>query len=563
MMNEFLSTCRYFFKYAFFFSMFINILQLTFSIYMLLIFDKVLANSNIPTLWVITIAAFLALSVLAILEWIRSRILVRAGIAFDQVLTRPILEGSLANAALPVGVDRRATLQDVQIVRNFLGSPAVFAIADAPWLPLFFLILFVLHPYMGFVGLFGAALVLAFGFITERVSRKRLDSAEDMNTDTNAFLGTAMSNAPIIRAMGMNRNVAKRWHKLNDGVVKTQSRVSYQTGILQAVAKSCRLSIQVLTYGTGAYLAVTHVATAGVMIAGSVIIGRALAPLDQGMASYKQAVRAWKAYNDLKRTLEIPLPPEGIAPETVLGEVTMEEVRFSACDHEILKGLSFSLPAGQSLALIGPSAAGKSTLCKLLLGIWRPTSGTVLLDEHDLATLDAGKLGKYIGYLPQTVELFPGTVAENIARMGKADPQKVVEAATMAGVHEMVLRLPGGYDTHVQGQNLVLSGGQRQRIGLARALYGDPRLVVLDEPNSNLDEEGDLSLLRAVQRLQENGATLVLVTHKMNILNQVDNIMVLRDGEIQMCGPRGAVLEQLQLMQQRPAAPLQAAQPPA
>lgn len=556
MMNEFLGTCRYYFKYAFFFSMFINVLQLTFSIYMLLIFDKVLASSSLPTLLVITIAALLALSVLAGLEWIRSRILVRAGIAFDQILTRPVLDDSLANASLPVGSERRATMQDVQVVRNFLGSPAVFAFADLPWLPLFFLIVFVLHPLMGMVGLFGAVLVLAFGVITERVARRRLESAEDTNVDVNSFLNTAMGNAPIVRAMGMNGNVAARWHKLNDIVVKLQSRVSYQTGILQAIGKSCRLSIQVLTYGTGAYLAVTHVATPGIMIAGSVIIGRALAPLDQGMASYKQAVRAWKSYKDLKRTLDVPPPPPGAVVTKVDGDAAMDDVRFTARDHEIIKGLSFSLPAGQSLALIGPSAAGKSTLCKLLLGIWRPTSGAVLLDGRDLASLDPRSLGKHVGYLPQTVELFPGTVADNIARMSKPDSQKVVEAATMAGVHEMILRLPKGYDTQVMGQDFVLSGGQRQRIGLARALYGKPRLVVLDEPNSNLDEEGDLMLLRAVRNLQELGSTLVLVTHKMNILNQVDNIMVLRDGEIQMCGPRNAVLEQLQIAQRRPSAEL-------
>lgn len=559
-MSDFLGTCRYFFKYAFFFSMFINVLQLTFSIYMLLIFDKVLASSSLATLWVITIGALVCLAVLASLEWIRSRLLVRAGVEFDAILSRPVLDDSLANAALPVGSDRRAKMQDVQILRNFLGSPAVFAFCDLPWIPLFFLIVFILHPLMGMVGIFGALLVLSFGVITERVARRRLESAEDLNDDVNRFLGSALGNASIIRAMGMNNGVTARWHNLNKIVVKLQSRVSLQTGILQSLSKSCRLSVQVLTYGAGAYLAVTQQATAGVMIAGSVIIGRALSPLDQGMASYKQALRAWKSYKDIKRTLDAPPPPEGKVLEAARGAVAVEGLRFSARDHEIIKGLDFALPAGQSLALIGPSAAGKSTLCKLLLGIWRPASGVVRIDGEDIAELDPRQLGRHIGYLPQAVELFPGTVADNIARMGKPDPRQVVEAAGMAGVHEMILRLPNGYDTPVMGAGFVLSGGQRQRIGMARALYGNPRLVVLDEPNSNLDEEGDMSLLRAVQRLQEQETTLVLVTHKMNILNQVDNVMVLRGGEIQMCGPRQAVLDQLQLAQESPPAPLREAQ---
>ncbi|MDL2274533.1 type I secretion system permease/ATPase [Desulfosarcina sp. OttesenSCG-928-G10] len=555
-MNEFFQKCRYYFKYAFFFSMFINVLQLTFSIYMLLIFDKVLASYNLPTLWVITIGALLALSVLAILEWIRSRLLVRAGIAFDEILSRPVLDNSLANASLPIGEDRGATLQDVQILRNFLGSPAIFAYADLPWIPLFLLIVFVLHPLMGLVGLFGMVTVLTFGFVTERVARKRLESADDINADTVRFLGTAMDNAPIIRAMGMNPNVTSRWQKFNDVVVSLQSRVTFQTGILQSIGKSCRMSIQVLTYGTGAYLAVTHVATPGIMIAGSVIIGRALSPIDQGMASYKQALRAWKSYKDIKRTLSVP--PSAVADKVIeapRGAVEVDDVRFSVREHDIIKGLSFSLPAGQSMALIGPSAAGKSTLCQLLLGIWRPTSGVVRIDGEDLAELDPRKLGPHLGYLPQTIELFPGSVSENIARMGRPDPTKVVEAATLAGVHDLILHLPGGYDTPIYGPGFVLSGGQRQRIGLARALYGSPKLVVLDEPNANLDEEGDLSLLQTVKRLQEQQITLVLVTHKLNILNQVDIIMVLEGGEIRMAGPRQAILNQMRAGQPPPPPP--------
>ncbi|MDL2329309.1 hypothetical protein LJC71_06135, partial [Desulfosarcina sp. OttesenSCG-928-A07] len=349
-MKEFFDTCRYYFKYTFFFSMFINVLQLTFSIYMLLIFDKVLKSYSLPTLWVITLAALLALSVLALLEWIRSRLLVRAGIALDDILSRKVLDHSLSNATLPMGVDRGATLQDVQILRNFLGSPAVFAFADLPWIPLFLLIVFILHPLMGLVGLLGMVVVLTFGLITEKVARHRLESADETNAESARFLSTAMNNAPIVRAMGMTPAVTGRWQHLNDSVVTLQSRVTLQAGILQSIGKSCRMAIQVLTYGAGAYLAVIHVATPGIMIAGSVIIGRALSPIDQGMAAYKQALRAWKSYKDLKKTLDVPPPVEGVALESPKGGIAAENVCFSVNGQDIIRGLDFSFSAGQSIA---------------------------------------------------------------------------------------------------------------------------------------------------------------------------------------------------------------------
>lgn len=557
-MTEFLKVCKYFFKYAFFFSLFINLLQLTFSFYMLLIFDKVLVSGSLATLWVLTIGALLGLCVLALLDWVRSRLLVRAGIEFDNLLNRRILDDNLANAAMPSGSERRATMREVQILRNYLGSPAVFAFFDLPWMPLYFIIVFILHPILGVVGMAGALMVLCFGIFTERVARRRLNTADDLNVQTGRFLQTALANASIVRAMGMGKSIASRWRNMNSGVVNLQSRVTRQTGVLYSVGKSCRMAIQVVVYATGAYLAVTHVATAGIMIAASIVIGRALGPIDQGMASYKQTLEAWKAYKSLKKTLDSPETERGRDLDNPAGSIGVEELTFTAREHEIVKGLSFQMPAGQSLALIGPSAAGKSTLCKLLLGIWRPTTGRVLFDGEDLLELDPVSIGRHIGYLPQTVELFNGTIAENIARMGKVDSPMVVEAASMAGVHQMILQLPKGYDTPVMGHGFVLSGGQRQRIGLARALYGNPRIVVLDEPNSNLDDEGDYSLLLAIARLREVGTTLILVTHKMNILSQVDNILVLREGSIDLCGPRDKVLEHLSARQAQAQAAAQA-----
>lgn len=552
-MQEFLRSCRYFFGYAFFFSMFVNVLQLTFSIYMLQVYDKVLTSYNLSTLAVITIAAVIALVVLALLEWIRSRLLVRAGIEFDRMLSLPVLNENLKNATVPAGgaTAKQGNLRDVQMLRNFLGGNAVFAFFDVPWMPIYFALIFILHPDLGLVAVFGGVMVFILGYLTERFTRKRLESATMLNAHAANFLGATMRNASIVRSMGMIDNVAGRWSKMNDIVIELQTRASRSAGLLHSISKSLRVGLQVLIYAVGAYLAVTHESTAGVMIAASIVMGRALAPIDQAMATYKQSLEAWGAYKRLKEMLDGPkLPPSMDLPDPV-GELSSENLVFAANGRHIIKGMSFRLPAGQSLAIIGPSAAGKSTLCKLLLGIWAPTAGKVRIDRADIATWNSEKLGPFIGYLPQDVELFSGSIAENIARMGTVESERVILAAKLAGVHNMILSLPKGYDTQIGEQGAVLSGGQRQRIGLARALYGTPRVVVLDEPNSNLDEEGEASLVQAVLNLKQLKSTVVLVTHKPNILSIVDNIMLVQDGQIAMCGPRQEVLNKLANLQRQ------------
>ena len=502
--------------------MFVNILQLTFSIYMLQVYDKVLTSYNLSTLAVITLAAVICLVVLALLEWIRSRLLVRAGIAFDNMLSATVLSMNLKHAAaVPGGAGSRGNLRDVQQLRNFLGGNAVFAFFDLPWMPIYFALIFVLHPALGWVAVGGGVIVFILGVLTERLTRTRLENATRLNAMAAGFTGAALRNASIVRAMGMVGHVTARWRRLNDAVIGLQTRASHKAGLLRAVSKSLRTGLQVAIYAVGAYLTVMHESTAGVMIAASIVMGRALAPIDQAMATYKQSLDARSSYNHLKELLDTPPAPPS---------------------------MDLPAPAGQSLAIIGPSAAGKSTLCKLLLSIWAPTAGKVRIDRADIHSWDSEKLGPYIGYLPQDVELFAGSVAENIARMGDVDSQKVIAAAQMAGVHSMVLGLPKGYDTQIGEHGAALSGGQRQRIGLARALYGDPRLVVLDEPNSNLDEEGEQQLARAVLNLKQRKATVVLVTHKPSILNIVDNIIVMQEGQIALSGPRQTVLEKLAAM---------------
>ena len=551
-MQEFLRSCRYFFGYAFFFSMFVNILQLTFSVYMLQVYDKVLTSFNLSTLAVITIAAVICLVVLALLEWIRSRLLVRAGVAFDNMLSDTVLGLNLRSAAAtPGGTSGQGNLRDVQQLRNFLGGNAVFAFFDLPWMPIYFTLIFVLHPALGWVAVGGGILVFILGVLTERLTRTRLENASRLNAMASGFTGAALRNASIVRAMGMVGHVTARWRRINDAIISLQTRASHKAGLLRAVSKSLRTGLQVAIYAVGAYLTVMHESTAGVMIAASIVMGRALAPIDQAMATYKQSLDARASYRRLKELLDGPPSPPSMDLPSPAGELTAENLFLTVNGRPLIRGVSFRLPAGQSLAVIGPSAAGKSTLCKLLLSIWEPTAGKVRIDRADIHSWDSEKLGPHIGYLPQDVELFAGSVAENIARMGDVDSQKVIAAAQMAGVHVMVLGLPKGYDTQIGEHGAALSGGQRQRIGLARALYGDPRLVVLDEPNSNLDEEGEQQLARAVLNLRQRKATVVLVTHKPSILNIVDNIIVMQEGQIALSGPRQAVLEKLATLRQQ------------
>lgn len=550
-MREFLHKCRYFFKYAFFFSLFINILQLTFPIYMMQVYDKVLSSYSLPTLWVITFAAVVALIVMALLEWVRSRLLVRAGVEFDNILSGDVLHENLMQALQPGGVTpgTNATLGDVQTLRNYLGGSAVFAFFDMPWMPIFFLLIFLLHPYLGYVAVGGGIAIFALGVLQERATSKRIAVANRLNSQAGAFTGSILRNAGIVRSLGMIGNVQERWARINHTVIMLQTQASSQAGFLQSITKALRMGMQVLIYAVGAYLTVVHECTAGVMIAASIVMGRAIGPIAMAMGTYKLTLNARSAYKRLDALFSAEKPPVAMDLPDPVGEISCENLYFSAGGRAIIKGVSFRMPAGQSLAIIGPSAAGKSTLCKLLLNLWKPTAGKVRIDRADIQSWNPEKLGPFLGYLPQDVELFAGTVGENVARLGTVDAEKVIRATRLAGAHNMILALPRGYDTQIGDGGNSLSGGQRQRVGLARALYGDPRIVVLDEPNANLDEEGDACLHQAILNLKKLKATVLIVTHKAQILNIVDNIMIMQDGQIAMCGKRDDVLQEIAKMQ--------------
>lgn len=562
-MRDFLKKWRIYLAYGFFFSMFINVLQLTFSVYMLQIYDRVLSSYSVPTLLALTIAALLSLGVLASLEFVRSRLLVRCAVAIDQSLSRDVLANIIEQAALTGSAPNQATLRDVNSLRNFFSGSAIFVLFDIPWAPLFLAAIYYLHPLLGLVASGGAVLIIIFALINEHVTRKPMEAANNVANLSHRFVESARSNARTVQSMGMVGGVSHRWQGFNDTVTKLQTQASRKAGLLQVLSSWLKQSMQVLIYGVGAWLVLEHAATAGCMIAASIIMGKVLGPVQMGLASWKhmlEAHGAWKRLDTLFTERAEHLKNKAVAMDlpAPTGLLAAENVSLVVGGRMLLQNVDFKLNPGESLGLIGPSGAGKSTLCRLLLGIWPASSGKVRLDGADVFTWDHEKLGPHIGYLDQDVELFPGTVAENIARLGEVDSEKVIAAARMADLNDMILHFPQGYDTRIGEGGVLLSGGQRQRIGLARALYGEPKVIILDEPNASLDEEGERALISSWAKLKARGCTLVVVTHKPSLLANVDKIMLLRDGKIQMFGPRDAVFQKLMEIQQ--AAQQQAAQ---
>jgi PrtD family type I secretion system ABC transporter len=534
---------RPYFLYAGLFSLAINLLLLVPPLYMLQVFDRVLASRSVETLVVLTVAAIVALLVMAVLDVLRARLLGAVGAALDRGLGPRVLDGLLAHTARLSGGAYLNGLRDVNTLRTFLGGAGLMALFDAPWLPIFLLVIFLFHPLLGIVALVGAIAMLLLAVLNERLTRKPLERSQAEARRAGRFIDANVRNAEVVNALGMLPAVTQRWAKLNDAALLEQMRANRIGGSLTGWTKFARQFIQLAMLGVGALLVVSQDVTAGVMIAATILLGRALAPVETLIAGWRSLVEARNAWRRLHDLLAAN-PPADVgtqlpAPE---GRVELEGVAFRLGDKVILRGVSFKLAAGESLGLIGPSASGKSTLARLIVGVWKPAAGVVRLDGADVAAWPREGLGPYLGYLPQDVELFGGTVAENIARLGAPDATEVVRAAQRAHVHELILHLPKGYDTEIGDAGQALSPGQRQRIALARALYGKPRLVVLDEPNANLDHEGEEALLRTLEPLQADGVTVVLNAHRPSLLRNVDKMLVLNDGAVASFGPRAEVM---------------------
>ncbi len=552
-----LSACRRGLAAVAGFSLFINLLMLTLPLYMLQIFDRVILGRSTETLFFLTVIALGAILVLGALEAVRSLTMVRVGIWLEQRLAGPVFRAGIIKVGPDGSTSPVQGLRDLGTLRTYLTGSAVFSLADAPWTPVFLVVIFLLHPTLGWIALGGAALLLALALANDLLSRPAVKRAGAASISALQQAEVAGRNADAIQAMGLTGNLTRRWEHANAEALKHLSRASDRNGVLVAASKFCRFSLQMGVLGAGAWLVLQDALTAGGMIAGSILLGRALAPVDQAIGSWKSAVGARAAYLRLRALLSgfeedearMPLP----APE---GRVCVDGLAYGppGSNMPLIRGLEMEITAGESIGIVGPSASGKTTLARLLVGNLRPHSGAVRLDGANIANWESEDLGPYIGYLPQDIELFDGTVRENIARMGEGDPDAVIAAAKFAGVHEMIVGLDQGYDTEIGAGGVRLSGGQRQRIALARALFGEPRLVVLDEPNASLDQDGDEALVLTMAALKARRITTVTISHRPTILRQVDRIVVLRLGAAPAIGTADEIMERLYY---RPAAQAQ------
>jgi len=560
-LQEALGLCKGAFLSAAGFSMVVNFLMLVPVIYMLQLYDRVVPTQNESTLLMLTIIMIALFLTLGALEAIRSQILVRVSTRLETLLNKRVFDISYKRSLFSGGQNATSQpLDDLTALRQFMTGNGLFAFFDAPWMPFYIAIMFLFHPWYGIAATITAIILVIIAVINEKATKKTLNEANGLAMSGRALVNKNLRNAEVIESMGMLSSIRQRWLSNSYDVLSLQSVASSRAGLISSISKIIRLCSQSLILGLGAYLVIQQEITPGLMIAGSILLGRALAPIDLMIGTWKGFIAARGQYSRLNELLvNIPDDKEKMPLPAPDGEISVENAVIipPGSKTPVIKGISCLIEIGTSVAIIGPSGAGKSTFARALLGIWPTANGKIRLDGADVFAWDREALGPHIGYLPQDIELFEGTVSENIARFSEVDADKVVAAAKMADVHEMILKLPDGYDTIIGAAGGVLSGGQRQRIGLARALYGNPKLVVLDEPNSNLDEVGELALANALLRLKELKSTVIIITHRSNILAKVDKLLILKEGALTAYGDRDKVLSELQKNAQPTAAQAQ------
>lgn len=534
---------------AAFFSLVINMLMLAPTYYMLQLFDRVLATRSEEALWLLSLLLLLALIVLGAMEVVRSRILVNANNTIDAILAPYVLRKTLEGAVEPEGNRYQYALRDLHTVRTFVTGMSFIQILDAPWLPVYMILLWFMNPALFWVLVVGTILMIAMTASTEYLTKRPLGEANAASREASRFVDSSMKNAEALNAMGMQDAMIRRWALLNDKVMVLQSRASNRAGSINGVTKFIRQFITALSMAAGTYIILKDPTfTPGLMIVGGLIFGKALMPLEYVINGWKTLSDTRDAYLRLEAffksvSQELPCVME-LPPPT--GQITLEHITFGirATSKIMLRDVSFSLEAGEFLGVVGPSASGKSTLARLLVNVWKPVQGVIRMDGSDIKDWPPDRLGRYIGYLPQDIELFAGTIAENIARLEEPDSEKVLDAAKLAGLHEIILHMPNGYDTEIGEGGATLSGGQRQRVGLARAVYGNPKFLVLDEPNASLDSAGEVALVNALLKLKQSGRTTVLITHNPNFLMHVDKLLVMQNGEAVAFGPKDLVMSQ-------------------
>ena len=531
------------------FSMVINLLMLTPPIYMMQIFDRVLVSMNQWTLLALSLVGLLMLVLMALLEWLRTRLLVRASLRLDQQLSSEVFNASFEAYLSQAKANPSRAFRDLADLRQFLTGTGIFAFFDAPWVPIYIAVLFLLHPYLGFLAIGFALIQAALAFFGHRRTLAPQHESGKAQSDSMGFLQGKLQNAEVLEAMGMVSNLRGHWVERHGISQVRQREVLAISNRVSAWSKFIRYAQQSLTLGAGALLVIDGQMSPGGMIAANLLMTRALAPIDLLVSGWRGFIGAREAFDRLQSLLmAYPARDPALTRVAPTGAIALRNVMATAPGRTdpILKGVSFSVAPGTVTVVMGPSGSGKSTLARVLLGIWPDVSGEVLLDERPIDHWNRIELGPYLGYLPQDIELFDGTVAENIARFSEPDPQKVIAAAQEAGLHDMILHFQNGYDTPIGEAGNRLSGGQRQRIGLARAIYGAPPVVVLDEPNANLDDAGEAALVKSVRELRAKGKTVIIITHRPDIVAVADRLLILRDGRVQAEGPRDAVVAWVQ-----------------
>ncbi|OKP02123.1 type I secretion system permease/ATPase [Xenorhabdus eapokensis] len=540
------------------FTAFINLLMLVPTIYMLQVYDRVLPSSNEITLLMLTLITLGMFAMMGGLEYIRSQVVIRIGSQFDMCLNQRVYTASYESNLKNGSTDAGQMLNDLATIRQFLTGNALFAFFDAPWFPVYLCVIFLFSPYLGLLALFGAIILIVLAVLNQWLSQTPLAEASHLSLRSANLASTNLRNAEVIEALGMLPALRHRWFGLHQRFLNFQRIASERSAAITALTKTIRMALQSLILGLGGWLAIEGNITPGMMIAGSILMGRALSPIEQLIQAWKSwsaARLSWqrldkllKAQPERKNGMSLPAPKGALLMEKVsaMPPSKTQALQNSQKNNQyVLQDINLALNSGDVLGVIGPSASGKSTLARLLVGVWPAQEGVVRLDDADIYQWNKDELGASIGYLPQDIELFGGTIAENIARFNDVEPEKVIEAAKKAGVHELVLNLERGYDTVIGAGGIGLSGGQKQRIGLARALYGNPSLVVLDEPNSNLDDIGEKALSHAIAQLREQGKTVIVITHRPSLLSQTTKILLLVQGKMKMFGPSQQVMAAL------------------
>lgn len=543
------------------FSMFINILMLVPPLYMLQLYDRVLGSRSQDTLIMLTLIVVVLFITMGLLEVVRSRVLVRVGNKLDSMLSQRIFDSLFELERKAPGRSSSMPLNDLTQVRQFMTGNGLFAFFDAPWMPIYIIVLFIFHPAFGFFAIFAAIVLVGITIANEYSTKDKLAEANNLSRASTIYVDSNIRNAEVVNAMGMRNNISKVWADKYYGFLNAQNIASDSAGVWSNLSKSLRVMFQSLILGLGAYLAINMEVTPGMMIAASIIMGRALAPLDLIIGSWKGFSSARSSYERIEGLLnDFPKDKEYMQLPAPKGEITLENVVVIPPSGTVpsLKGISMKIEKGDVVGIIGPSAAGKSSLARVMLGLWPLSNGVARIDKADISQWDREDLGQYVGYLPQDIELFEGTVSQNIARFGEVEPEKVVEAASKAGVHEMILKLNEGYDTKIGPGGASLSGGQRQRIGLARALYNNPVFIVLDEPNSNLDDVGEAALVEAIKSLRAAGTTVVIITHRTNVLQATNKLALINNGVLELYGNTNDVLNAIAQKQQAAAGQAQA-----